>query len=118
MCPQAPGTILPLSPLELDAYDPDYNNTLTFQLRELPFSDLFTMDGRSLVVDRRIDREAGVPGQVLVRVVVTDQTGLVGPSLDIDVTIHDVNDVAPVFDQQTYFGQVTGEKHGSRGTHA
>lgn len=105
------GTILSLLPNEIDAYDPDFNDSVTLQLLDTQYSDLFTLKGRSLAVDRRIDREANVPNIINLQVVTTDQYGLQGPVLKITVTVNDINDHAPVFEQDVYRGQITGKNN-------
>ncbi|ELU05647.1 hypothetical protein CAPTEDRAFT_217492 [Capitella teleta] len=108
----ATGHIIHLWPSNLDAFDPDFNDTVTFQLLDSQYSDFFTLNDRQLMVDRRMDRDLKIPGTVALQVGTTDQSGLSGPVLEITVTVDDINDHAPVFQKTSYKGSVTENAYG------
>ena len=101
------GTTLNLSPHAFDVKDQDANNSLTFQIVADPFSQYFSLTDDKVTVAQRMDTEAGFPGSVNLRVVARDMTGLEAIAT-VDITVYDINDNRPVFENDRYFGKVQG----------
>ena len=99
------GTTLSLSPSDFVATDQDADNTLTFETDY----DWFTVSGNKIIVAHQFDSETET-ARPSFSVFVRDQDGL-QDSGTVTLTVHDINDNAPVFPSKNYSTSVIGNHY-------